>query len=219
MPACCHIIIYTIYCRVQSRVCKVPFQKPSTAPLDEDRQDAFDELEDLLADGLPSSAVGWAVAQKALLLDRDATRDLRSHFRSHFQGRAVQNWTLLGLCLKQVSDVKSEIAKVHAFHTHAPTHRAHIFLHSAQLLLEAGFPELVDPAFSFIFQADRGIGAGQMSEASNDDAAVIRQTVQEIISATAEQPLSKVSVNRHEAWCMSVNIIFSFMYNNICIVL
>ena len=75
----------------------------------------------------------------------------------------------------------------------------------------------MDPAFSFICQADHGIGTGQMSEASNDDAAVVRQTVQEIISATAEQPLSKVSVNKHAAWCMSVNII-SLMYN-ICIVL
>lgn len=200
------------HCRVQSRVCVIPFEKPSIAPSTEERQDAFEDLEDMLADGLPSSAFGWAVAQKALLQDKEAIRDLKSRFRSHFQGRAVQNWSLLALCLKQVSNVKLGTAQVHYTNTHPPMHthmyppthiRTHPHMYTlsllcVQLLLEAGFPELVEPAINFIFQAYHGVSADQSAadvDNSDDDidAAVILQTVEDIIESSAVQPLSKVS--------------------------
>ena len=50
------IMIYHFIYRVQSRVCTVPFEGPTIAPDNEEAQDSFDELDDMLTDGVVSAA-------------------------------------------------------------------------------------------------------------------------------------------------------------------
>ena len=75
----------------------MPFSKPSVAPMTEDGQDAYDELEDMLSDGTLSSVFGWAVSQRSLLSDKEEIREVKSQLRLQFgeSGRSVQNWALL----------------------------------------------------------------------------------------------------------------------------
>ena len=89
--------------RVQSRVCVIPFSKPSISPINEDQQKAFDELDDIMVAGELSSACGWAIRQKAVLVDKEKFKEMRTTLRPFFQGRSVLNWTYVAICLKQVS--------------------------------------------------------------------------------------------------------------------
>ncbi len=98
---------YHNFYRVLSRVCMAPFLKPSTAPTTAEHQEAYDELDDLLLDGLLSPECGWAIRQVKVLENKEKLKEMKSHLRAHFQGRLVHNWALLALCLKEVRDVQS----------------------------------------------------------------------------------------------------------------
>lgn len=93
---------YDVLCRVQSRVCIVPFKGPSTAPTTEAEQDSYDELDTLILDGTMSAAIGWVIRVGSLLQDRSEIRDMTRRFRPYYSGRKAINWALLGICVKQV---------------------------------------------------------------------------------------------------------------------
>lgn len=88
--------------RVQSRVCVIPFTKPSISPTTEEQQLKFDELEDMLVGGELSSLCGWVIKQIAVLEDKEQFKEMRKTLRPFFQGRSVLNWTFVAICLKQV---------------------------------------------------------------------------------------------------------------------
>lgn len=88
--------------RVQSRLCIIPFKKPSIAPTTEDQQTAFDELDDILMSGELSSVCGWAIKQREILEEKDKFKAMKAILRPHFEGRSVLNWAYIGICLKEV---------------------------------------------------------------------------------------------------------------------
>ena len=50
-----------IFCRVITRATVIPFREPSISPNNEEEEDAFTELEELILSGELSRAVGWAI--------------------------------------------------------------------------------------------------------------------------------------------------------------
>ena len=80
----------------------MPFTKPSVIPESDEEQMAFDELDDIIGDHEPSTAIGWAINLRALLKCKDEIRDMKTKLRGPFQGRSTQNWALLLICAKQV---------------------------------------------------------------------------------------------------------------------
>ena len=47
-----------------SRVCVVPFSKPSIAATTDDQLDAFDDIDEMIDQNLPSQGFGWIIQQK-----------------------------------------------------------------------------------------------------------------------------------------------------------
>lgn len=85
-----------------SRVCVVPFSKPSIAAITDEQLDAFDELDDMIDQSAPSQALGWIIQQKSLLHDKDRLRDMKKRLRGAFQGRTQMNWALVALTTTEV---------------------------------------------------------------------------------------------------------------------
>ena len=81
--------------KVQSRVCIIPFTKPSVAPTTEEEHLAFDELEDALDDHDLSKAIAWAIWFKSVLEDKEEIQCIRSLLTGVFQGQSANNWSLL----------------------------------------------------------------------------------------------------------------------------
>ena len=52
----------------------MPFKKPAVTPEMDEQQDAFDQLDDILGEGTPSSAVGWAIKQQSVLGSKEEIR-------------------------------------------------------------------------------------------------------------------------------------------------
>lgn len=102
-------------CRVQSRVCVVPFTPPKIAPTTESQQDSFDELDDLLTEDTFSSACGWVIQLCKLLQDRNVVQDMAREFRPHYGGRKAINWALLTVCVKEVIPNLCNIASALVF--------------------------------------------------------------------------------------------------------
>ncbi len=96
------IMVLCILYRVLSRVCVVPFTKPSISPTTDEQQDAFDDLDDILEGGLLSSVYGWVIQQRRVLEDKERIRDMKRQLRAHFAGRSALNWSLVVTCLQQV---------------------------------------------------------------------------------------------------------------------
>ena len=89
-------------CRVTSRTCIVPFTMPTVSPQNEEQQEAFDTLDDILEDKQPSAAVCWAIQQHAVVTQKHEIRQMKQSLQGSFKGRAQRNWALLTLCGKQV---------------------------------------------------------------------------------------------------------------------
>lgn len=81
----------------------MPFKTPKVAPISEEQQEAYDELDDLLDDRKPSSAIGWAIRQQSLLSSKEPVRCMKKLLHGSFVGRSRQNWALLTLCAQEVS--------------------------------------------------------------------------------------------------------------------
>jgi hypothetical protein len=90
--------------RVLSRVCILPFKKPTIAPSTDEEQDAFDYLEELIESQAISSSIGWIIRQGNILKDKEEMKSMKSHLRRYYKGRSITNWSLLALCAKQVNN-------------------------------------------------------------------------------------------------------------------
>ncbi len=80
----------------------VPFVKPSTAPVTDEQQDAYNKMDDMIDEGVLSSVCGWAIRQRQIVANKEKLKARKSHLRHHFKGRSVLNWTLVAVCLEQV---------------------------------------------------------------------------------------------------------------------
>ena len=86
----------------------IPFSEPSVAPDTDEEEEAFTEFEDLILSGEVSSAIGWAIKQRQVLLDdrgSSAVKELKERLRGIFHGRTCQNWAVLLFFLKEVCSV------------------------------------------------------------------------------------------------------------------
>ena len=67
-----------------------------------------------------------------------------------------------------------------------------------QLLLEAGFEEIVETAIKFVCDLGKAQGTVQGTLAqpttSSDDASVVQQTIEDLIDICSQQPVPKVSL-------------------------
>ena len=124
-------------------MCVVPFSKPSIAPSTDQEQEAFEELEDMLSEGTLSSVCGWAISLEKVLVNKEKVREMKSVVREHLEGRFASNWTLLAVC--------------HMLYTQQTLLDFFLIM---QLLLESGFPALVDGALEFIFQQSKNCSHG-----------------------------------------------------------
>ena len=168
--------------RVLSRVCVVPFKTPKVAPISEEQQEAYDELDDLLDDGKPSSTIGWAVRQQSLLSKKEPVHQMKKLLHGSFNGRSRHNWTILTLCAQQVS--MSHIV-------HNKTFK--LYFHLKQLLTEAGYEEKVDELLDFVHSVGKQ-DHEQPSEGKDNSAMIILQTVEDLVLTASAQPTTKVTV-------------------------
>ena len=89
--------------RVRSRAVLIDFILPAIAPETDEEEVAFGELEELLASGEVSSAIGWAVSVgKNLEKARGHISSLASQLRGTFSGRLCKNWATLLFFLEKV---------------------------------------------------------------------------------------------------------------------
>ena len=54
-----------------SRMCIIPFSKPSIAPHTDDEYSAFNEVNDMLECGQLSSVVGWVITQNKVMMSKE----------------------------------------------------------------------------------------------------------------------------------------------------
>ena len=83
--------------RVASRAVLIEFNQPAVYPQSLAEEEAFAELEDLVASGRVSSAVGWAIGVgKDLEMKRDVINSLCSKIKGIFSGHCCcKNWAML----------------------------------------------------------------------------------------------------------------------------
>ena len=74
--------ILCIFCRVVTRATVIPFREPSISPNNEEEEDAFTELEELILSGELSRAVGRAIQQRQVLLsNKETLKSLKERLR------------------------------------------------------------------------------------------------------------------------------------------
>ena len=95
--------MFTLY-RVMSRVCVVPFCKPSIAPITDEQDDAFDDIERMIEENLLSQALGWVIKQASTVHNREQLRTMKQKLRRVFQGRCLMNWALVTLTTTKVGN-------------------------------------------------------------------------------------------------------------------
>ena len=87
--------------KVLSRVCVVPFVKPSVDPETEKQHDAYDDIEEILKTNVLSSLIGWVITIGNILCDKGVIKSVKDDLRRHFKGRGFTNWSLLLTCARQ----------------------------------------------------------------------------------------------------------------------
>ena len=99
-------IIISIVYRVQTRAVDIPFELPIVAPITDEEQDACDGLDHIIHTHQASTAIGWAIKQRKVLLEeRNNILALKKQLRGCFQGRSAQNWAILLFFGKQVYSI------------------------------------------------------------------------------------------------------------------
>ena len=78
----------------------MPFHAPSVAPVTDEEEYAFMELESIISSGELSSAIGWAIGCGSQLADRKG--DILE--MCHFSGRVLKNWGTVLFFLDQVRE-------------------------------------------------------------------------------------------------------------------
>ena len=101
-----HQLLHSISFRVKSRVLLIPFDLPSTGPTKDEEYKQFEEFEEKLHNHHYSSAVGWLVKLRLLLLSegKSFVEEMKTELHDVFQMR-VRNtigWALCLFFLKQV---------------------------------------------------------------------------------------------------------------------
>ena len=94
--------MHTLLNRVLSRVCVIPFVKPSVDPETEEEHDAYDDIEEILQTNVLSSLIGWVITLGNILRDKGVIKSVKDDLRRHFKGRGLTNWSLLLTCTRQV---------------------------------------------------------------------------------------------------------------------
>lgn len=187
-------------CRVQSHVCVVPFTAPRIAPTTESQQDSFDELDDLLTEGIFSSACGWVIQLCKVLQDRSVVRDMTREFRPHYSGRKAINWALLAVCVKEVMPSLCNIAST-------------LVSKFVQLLLQANCPDMVDGVLEYIKRLGSGSASGEAPDQGDADKDVVTTTVNELLSVIADMSIPQVYVLYiHVLTCMILHCVQVYMY-------
>ena len=81
----------------------VEFKLPAIAPITEEEEEAFAELEDVLASESVSSTIGWVVrVGKDLEEKRKEISLFSSKLKGTFSGRCSKNWGILLFFLDKV---------------------------------------------------------------------------------------------------------------------
>ncbi len=88
---------------MSTRATIINFSLPSIGPVDEEEEEVFSELEDLINGGDVSACIGWAIAlgEKPKLL-REEVLVVKDRLRGQFKGRNCKNWATLLFFLKKV---------------------------------------------------------------------------------------------------------------------
>ncbi len=69
-------------------------------------------VDDILEDRKPSSAMGWAFQQQALLTTKEEIWQMKRRLQGAFQGRSRQNWALLTIFAEKVQLLKQSICHI-----------------------------------------------------------------------------------------------------------
>ncbi len=86
-----------------TRAAILNFCLPSIGPNDDEEEEVFAELEDLVIGGEVSSCVGWAIALgKQPKKLREEVLQVKDRLRGVFKGRNCKNWATLLFFLKKV---------------------------------------------------------------------------------------------------------------------
>ena len=72
----------TLIYRVQSRVCVVPFNKPSIFAVTDDQVDAFDDVDELIDENLLCQGLGWIIRQAKLVHNKQKNPSRETHAES-----------------------------------------------------------------------------------------------------------------------------------------
>ena len=92
------------FVRVKTRAITVDFNLPTVEPNTEEEEEEFEELDNLLASGSVSSAIGWAVRAGAKLeMRKDELKAFAYKSKTFFTGRSCKNWRMLIFFLNEVS--------------------------------------------------------------------------------------------------------------------
>ena len=81
---------------MKSRAVVVEFKSPSVAPENDEEEDAFSDLDALVASGLMSSAIGWAISVgENLKQHREEMLSFSDTLKGSFGGRMRKNWATI----------------------------------------------------------------------------------------------------------------------------
>lgn len=87
--------------RVCTRATIINFALPSIGPVDDEEEEVFAELEELITEGEVSKAAGWAIALGNHNL-REEVLVMKESLRGTMSGRKCKNWAILLYFLKKV---------------------------------------------------------------------------------------------------------------------
>lgn len=86
-----------------SRVCVIPFSKPSIAPESEDQEEAFEIVDELIDNQQLSQAVGWIISLSEAVNSKQQLKEMKEKLRDSFKGRCLMNWSLVALTTTKVN--------------------------------------------------------------------------------------------------------------------
>ena len=107
-----------LFLRVASRAVVIPFKQPMVGPVDDEEEEVFAELEQLLSSGVMSSMIGWAICQGTAVAAPDGKKEvaaIKEGLRGLHQGRTLKNWGLLLFFLKKVGSLSACMKTTHTY--------------------------------------------------------------------------------------------------------
>ena len=98
-------VILFPFLRVRSRATVIQFKEPAIAPCNDNEEDTFTEFEELISSGKMSTMVGWAISLGKAVSSTAGKKEvveIKEMLRGTYNGRNLQNWSLLLFFLKKV---------------------------------------------------------------------------------------------------------------------